>query len=97
LTVPPNIAMIASLNIRYIAISTRLDTIINTTELPTLFLADFVSSFPRLKLTKAQHPSPIITAIASAITVSGNTTVFAALPYEPRYVAFAMNIWSTML
>ena len=23
--------------------------------------------------------------------------VFAALPYEPRYDAFAINIWSTML
>ena len=35
-------------------------------------------------LTKAQQPSPSITATASAITVSGKTTVFAALPNEPR-------------
>ena len=35
-------------------------------------------------LTNAQQPSPIITAMASAMTVSGNTTVLAALPWEPR-------------
>ena len=52
--------------------------------LPTLVLAAARSPCPRLKLTKAQQPSPIITAIASATTVSGNTTVLAALPYEPR-------------
>ena len=34
----------------------------------------------RLMLTKAQVPSPIITATASATTVSGKTTVFAAFP-----------------
>ena len=32
------------------------------------------------RLTKAQQPSPIITAIARAMTVRGKTTVFAALP-----------------
>ena len=35
---------------------------------------------PRLMLTKAQQPSPIITAMASATTVRGKTTVLAALP-----------------
>ena len=32
----------------------------------------------------AHVPSPIITAMARATTVSGNTTVLAALPLEPR-------------
>lgn len=31
-------------------------------------------------LTKAQQPSPTITAMARATTVRGNTTVLAALP-----------------
>ena len=84
--------IMASLNIRYIAIRSRLEATIRTTEFPTLFFAVCVSFFPRLRLTNAQHPSPIITAIARAITVSGNITVFAALPYEPRYAAFAINI-----
>ena len=50
------------------------------TALPTLRLALETSFWPRLMLTKAQQPSPIITAMASATTVSGNTTVLAALP-----------------
>ena len=54
--------------------------IVMTTALPTLFLAFSVLPIPRLRLTKAQQPSPIITAMARAMTVSGNTTVLAALP-----------------
>lgn len=69
----------------------------STTALPTPLCASSRLSAPRDMLTNAQQPSPIITAIARAMTVSGNTTVFAALPSEPRYAAFAMNIWSTML
>ncbi len=38
------------------------------------------SFFPRLMLTNAQQPSPIMTAMASATTVRGKTTVVAALP-----------------
>ena len=48
------------------------------------FRGVFTSFLPRLRLTNAQQPSPIMKAIASAMTVSGNTTVFAAFPYEPR-------------
>ena len=39
----------------------------------------------------------IITAKAKAIIVSGNTAVFAALPWEPGSYVFAMKTWSTML
>ena len=67
------------------------------TELPTLFFALSSSFLPMLMLTNAQQPSPTMTAIASATTVSGNTTVLAALPNEPKYEAFAIKIWSTML
>ena len=63
-----------------IAVKTRLLITVMITELPTLFFAVCPSFLPRLILTKAQQPSPIITAIARATTVSGNTTVFAALP-----------------
>ena len=35
---------------------------------------------PRAMLTKAQQPSPTITAMARATTVRGNSTVLAALP-----------------
>ena len=52
----------------------------NTTALPTLRLALSTSFLPSAMLTKAQQPSPNMTAIASATTVSGNTTVLAALP-----------------
>ena len=38
------------------------------------------SFLPSAMLTKAQQPSPTMTAMASATTVSGNTTVLAALP-----------------
>jgi hypothetical protein len=53
---------------------------LNTTALPTLRLALSTSFLPSAMLTKAQQPSPTMTAMASATTVSGNTTVLAALP-----------------
>ena len=53
---------------------------VSTTALPTLRWASSFRLAPRLMLTKAQQPSPIITAIASATTVRGKTTVLAALP-----------------
>ena len=77
-------AMIPSAKTRYTAVRTRLPAILNTTALPTLRLALSTSFLPSAMLTKAQQPSPIMTAMASATTVSGNTTVLAALPYEPR-------------
>ena len=77
---PPNIEMIASAKMRYSAVRTRLLAIDSTTALPTLFLASPTSPLPSEMLTNAQQPSPIITAMASATTVSGKTTVFAALP-----------------
>ena len=52
----------------------------STTELPTLRWAFSFCPEPRLRLTKAQQPSPIMTASARATTVSGNTTVLAAFP-----------------
>lgn len=48
--------------------------------LPMLLWAASRLPAPRLMLTKAQQPSPIITAMDRATTVSGNTTVLAALP-----------------
>ena len=57
---------------------------VSTTAFPMLLLASLGLFMPRLKLTNAQQPSPIITAMASAITVRGKTTVLAAFPYEPR-------------
>ncbi len=54
------------------------------TELPKLFLASPIFPAPMRMLTQAQHPSPIMTAIASATTVRGNTTVLAAFPPDPR-------------
>ena len=53
---------------------------LNTTALPTLRFALSTSFLPSAMLTKAQHPSPTITAMAKATTVRGNTTVLAALP-----------------
>ena len=50
----------------------------------TLRVASWGSRLPRHRLTKAQHPSPIITAMARDTTVSGKTTPLAALPKEPR-------------
>ena len=50
------------------------------TEQPMLRWASSCAPEPRLMLTKAQQPSPIMTASASATTVSGETTVLAALP-----------------
>lgn len=67
------------------------------TEQPMLRWASSCAPEPRLMLMKAQQPSPIMTASASATTVSGKTTVLAALPQEPRQVALATKIWSTML
>ena len=61
-------------------------------ELPTLRAALSDLPAPSEMLTNAQQPSPIITAIPRAMTVSGKTTVFAAFPYDPRYAAFAMKI-----
>ena len=65
---------------RYSAVNTRLPARVITTAPPTLRFAFCCSPFPRLMLTKAQQPSPTMTATASATTVSGNTTVLAALP-----------------
>ena len=84
MTVPPKRVMIPSLKIRYIAVRTTDAASVTVTEPPTLLLAFSGSFLPRLRLTNAQQPSPIITATARAITVSGKTTVFAALPNEPR-------------
>ena len=73
-------AMIVFANMRYTAVRTRLLATLNTTALPTLRLALSTSFLPSAMLTKAQQPSPTMTAMASATTVSGNTTVLAALP-----------------
>ena len=75
-----NMAMMLFAKIRYTAVRIRLPTMIKTTALPTLRFARAVSFRPSAMLTKAQQPSPIITAMASATTVSGKTTVLAALP-----------------
>lgn len=80
MTVPPNMAMMPSAKIRYTAVSTRLAATVSTTALPTLRQARCRSLRPRAMLTKAQQPSPTITAMARATTVRGNTTVLAALP-----------------
>ena len=56
----------------------------DSTILPTLRRARSRSLRPRAMLTKAQQPSPTITAMARANTVRGNTTVLAALPQDPR-------------
>ena len=77
-------AISSSASSRYTAVSTTLLPTDRTTALPTLRFARSASPRPSAMLTNAQQPSPIITAIASATTVSGNTTVFAALPYDPR-------------
>ena len=73
-------AMIVFAKMRYIAVRTRLLATLNTTALPTLRLALSTSFLPSAMLTKAQQPSPTMTAMANATTVSGNTTVLAALP-----------------
>ncbi len=73
-------AMMLFAKMRYTAVKTRLLTTHNTTALPTLRLALSTSFLPSAMLTKAQQPSPTMTAMASATTVSGNTTVLAALP-----------------
>ena len=84
LTMPPNAARIGLLNIKYITVSTALTSRQITTALPTVLCASSSFFAPRLMLTNVQAPSPIITASDSAIIVIGKTTVFAALPYEPR-------------
>ena len=73
-------AMIVFAKMRYIAVRTRLLATLSTTALPTLRLALSTSFLPSAMLTKAQQPSPTMTAMANATTVSGNTTVLAALP-----------------
>ena len=78
--VVPNMAIMLSEKMRYMAVKARLLTRINTTALPTLRFALAVSFLPSAILTKAQQPSPIMTAMARATTVSGKTTVLAALP-----------------
>ena len=60
--------------------STTPEITLSTTALPMLRCASSVLFAPRHMLTKAQQPSPIMTAMDSATTVSGNTTVLAALP-----------------
>lgn len=72
--------MIPSEKARYIAVSINPDSKESKIELPTLFAAVSPRLLPSEILENAQHPSPIITAMARAITVSGKTTVFAALP-----------------
>lgn len=76
----PKSVKIGSAKMRYAAVSVRLASTQSTTALPTLLCARSVSPAPSEMLTNAHAPSPIITAMASATTVSGNTTVFAALP-----------------
>ena len=56
----------------------------STIAVPMLWWAAASSPAPSRMLTNAQHPSPIMVAAASAITVSGNTTELAALPTEPK-------------
>ena len=73
-------AMMLLAKMRYTAVKARLLTTDNTTALPTLRLALSTSFLPSAMLTKAQQPSPTMTAMANATTVSGNTTVLAALP-----------------
>ena len=80
MTLPPNSVSIGSMKTRYSAVSTALDATQAITALPMLRWALSRWLAPRLMDTKAQAPSPIITAMASATTVSGNTTVLAALP-----------------
>ena len=69
-----------SMKIRYAAISTTLLIRHRRMAVPMLLWASSLLLAPREMLTKAQQPSPIITAMERATTVSGNTTVFAALP-----------------
>lgn len=60
-----------------------LEATVSRTEFPILLCAFSKSFAPRRMLTNAPQPSPIIVAIARAMTVSGNTIEFAALPKEP--------------
>lgn len=72
--------MIELLKIRYTAVIKALAITVSKAAFPILRDASPARFRPRLRLTKAQQPSPIITATASTITASGNTTVLAALP-----------------
>ena len=80
LTVPPNMAISGSSNSKYTTARTMPASTDSSMAFPILRSASSGLPRPRLRLTKAQQPSPIITAMASATTVSGKTTVFAALP-----------------
>lgn len=62
------------------AVRTKLRMTHSRTALPILLWADSLFPAPRRILTNAQQPSPIITAIDSATTVSRKTTVLAAFP-----------------
>ena len=68
------------------------------TKMKMLLFAWERSPFPRLMLTKAQQPSPIMTAMARATTVSGKTTVLAAFPETdlkfPWGFTFLSNLYS---
>ena len=77
---PPNMVRMGSSKTREAAVTTRLTMMQRMTEQPMLRWASSCAPEPRLMLTKAQQPSPIMTASASATTVSGKTTVLAALP-----------------
>lgn len=60
-------------------ISLIIESAVDSTALPG-------SPFPRLRLTKAQQPSPIITAMARAMTVNGNTTDHLKSLFERLYI-----------
>ena len=89
--------IIWSEKIMYKAVRIKLDKRERIIAEPTESLASSDLPSPRHLLTKEHAPSPIITATARAMTVNGKTTVFAAFPYEPKYEAFAIKIWSTIL
>ena len=72
--------MIWFAKIKYSAVKITLPATVSTTALPTLRFALSDSFLPSAILTKAQQPSPTITAIARATTVNGKTTVLAAFP-----------------
>ena len=91
LTRPPNHVSSVSGNSRYAAIRTSPATTLTVTVPPTARWDSSCFPAPSIRLTNAQQPSPSMTAIASAATVSGKTTVVAALPTLPKSGAFAMN------
>ena len=71
MTRPPKTVRIWDWKMKYSAVSTRLLTMLSTTALPMLRWARSFWRRPSAMLTNAQQPSPIITAMASATTVSG--------------------------